>query len=891
VKNKSFPLPRIKHIVGKHLILLLLILTATIPGCTSGKDVAVFPVKLLGFFIQLLGIPFIIYLVIRIVMVNLSRRFMRKKSNQAVEDSENEDKEFVKPSTAVSFREFSETEEIFLTTKQGENLELAINTGLRTWSIFKKSVGFVLLGTVVLCFASKLLFGEFKLASPVWIVITTLIMYFMARLRFRATRRVSLMMCFVGYSLLLLFYGLYFIALYAPKDANTIAWFFFVLVLLAVSFIIYEFLKIKKILVPAGNRQLLILRVFGSDHNTAFLFREISRTWRFLGSFVTIADPSYIRYQHSLSSRENRRMFFNLFILYFIILAIVTYGIEHQLSIYFPSWLLLLWIKLPALQVMFIMGVLITLIVLPVVLVCFSVITHRRFIPSIKRLNKTIDKIITNKRSVSATYKNFTLFCFDNIWKNAVKRSLLVSKAVLMDLRGFVPERRGCQYEIGLLINNYPINKILFLADEGPAIETIKEIVRQEWDAMNPSSPNRSIQNPELKFYYVREEDKKDINRIIALLTLDLEHSETTSQAEKGVAKEISLKDRIQKAAAWYAAGLTPAGDGLIIKKEKYFSKTKNRIGFLEKWDLKLARPSSGKIFIPVLFILLLGILTYYSIPFINSFSKYKNPFTIVATPGQQHHSNRPIPDSPVITILIKEKDINGQYGTIGGRSYDSVLLWSLGITGGKPGTAYKYSNASIRAETKDGLELVTDPENITAGGYTPSYEAYGGLVLRDKSVDDTTKEEGMLIVDNKTYLPRKNHTIAVIKGTIDLSFIQPDQKYIVTSLDSLLSKSDLIEITIPDEKPARRIWLERIPGNKNRFALILPDYIEDYEVHVFNDKGEIIYIPVVNNNNVWQIDQAELKNARIEIIPKKFFRNESWSFEKPFLPLPTKKD
>src|SRR5204863_6048877 len=121
------------------------------------------------------------------------------------------------------------------------------------------------------------------------------------------------------------------------------------------------------------------------------------------------------------------------------------------------------------------------LLVLPVFLISISRITVRRFIPSLPLLNKKIDSIKTNIRSISATYKNFTLYCFDNIWKKAVQQILPVSKAVLMDLRGFTPGRRGCQYEIGLLIDSYPINKIVFLADEGPGVEAIKEIVREQW--------------------------------------------------------------------------------------------------------------------------------------------------------------------------------------------------------------------------------------------------------------------------------------------------------------------------------------------------------------------------------------------------------------------------
>jgi hypothetical protein len=805
-------------------------------------------------------------------MVRLSTRFMKRKSKKAGEDTQDEKKEFTKPTTQISFKEFSETDDIFLTNKQSENLELAINTGVHTWNIFNKSVGFMLLGCVFIFITSKFLFGEFKFASPIWVLITTFIMYLLVRSRYRAMKRITLTICIASYSPLLLLYGLYFVNGYAPNDKDTVARLFFILILAAVSYIIYGFLKLKKKAAPVGNKQLLILRVFGTDYNTAFLFREISRTWRFLGSFVTIADPSYIRYQYSLSSRENRRLFFNLFIFYFIFLGIVTYNIKDQLSVYFPSWLLLLWIKLPILQFMFIMGVLTMLAVLPVLLVSLTVITYRRFIPSLEALNKTIQKIISNKRSFSSTYKNFTLFCFDNVWKNAVKGSLPVSKAVLMDLRGFVPERRGCQYEIGLLINNYPVNKIVFLADEGSAVETIKEIVREEWNNMTANSPNHTIQDPELKIYYVREEDKKDINRIVALLTMGFEYSEVTAQATKSIAREIPAKERITKAAAFYSAGITTTEDGILIRKEKYFVKTKNKIGFFEKWDIRLARPSAAKIFIPILFILLMGGLIYQAIPFAKSFSKYKNPVRVLAMNGPKVLNIHSPLDSSVINFFATENEHPGENGSIGGQRYDSVLAWHMQITGGEPGNAYKYSIINIITKTSNNTELFTEQIENNISRYATSYHSKGGLI---------NKQEGMIRIENKTYLFPNVHVIDSITGTIELSYIEPNQKYIVNRLDSLLSINGVLEIKIPDREPARKIWLEKSSADKEMFELLLPDYMEDYELHIFNARGEINYVPVMNNYNVWRFRNSELENAWMEIIPNSLFKTDSLSFRK----------
>jgi hypothetical protein len=102
-----------------------------------------------------------------------------------------------------------------------------------------------------------------------------------------------------------------------------------------------------------------------------------------------------------------------------------------------------------------------------------------------------------------------------------------------------------------------------------------------------------------------------------------------------------------------------------------------------------------------------------------------------------------------------------------------------------------------------------------------------------------------------------------------------------VNRLDSLLSINGVLEIKIPDREPARKIWLEKSSADKEMFELLLPDYMEDYELHIFNARGEINYVPVMNNYNVWRFRNSELENAWMEIIPNSLFKTDSLSFRK----------
>ena len=883
-KKRSFSFCLANGSAGNVIVpVVLFMLLCLLPGC-SVKGLLLSPFKFIFFIIKLAGIPFIIYLVIRMMLVKWSSHFMKKISSAVTDEKNTDNKELANSSTEINFREFSETEDITISKVQGINLLRALNTGQQTWVIFKKSVGFFLIGTVVIFFLSKILFGEFKFASPIFMLLSALIMYLFVKLRFKATRRISLKLSIMSYSILLLLY-IYtvFVAFEMPEDAKGILWLFLILPVSLVVYIVFGFSKIKKQLSQTNNQQLLILRVFGSDQNTAFLFREMSRTWRFLGSFVTIADPSYIRYQYSLSSRENRRVFFNLFLLYFFLLMPSFALIDYYLIGYFPAWFIIFWVKLSMLQVIFIIGLLVMLLVLPVFLISISRITVKRFIASISLLNKKIDSIKTNTRSISSTYKNFTLYCFDNIWKKAVQQMLPISKAVLMDLRGFTPGRRGCKYEIGLLIDSYPINKIVFLADEGPGIEAIKEIIKEQWKMMSSGSPNRNIQNPELKIYFVREEDKADINRIIALLTMSLEYPGNISPVDQNTIEQNSFVNSLKMAIGRLATGISLIGDSMIIKKQHtYIKKAVNRVGFFEKWDLKLARPSVAKIFIPLLGVFLFASFVLEIMPFFKAFSKYKNPDKIEAVQTKRSIIfPAAITDSLMINISIT--DTSKHNFTMGGEKYKTMLSWKLEISGAKPGRAFKYDNAKIIAEAENGRSVANyDKRDLDLDNRLPmGTEANSGLVLAaTTNTNENVKRK--IIIDNQTLFHSDVEPIRRIKVTMDLYFILPEQKLVVQRPDSLLPKEGLLEIIVSDSITSKRFWIERT--NDGAITFFIRSEMDEYEIHILNTSGEI-NLRQQNNNTLWTTSYADIKNSWIEVIPKKLLRKESWSFEKQFLP------
>lgn len=66
-------------------------------------------------------------------------------------------------------------------------------------------------------------------------------------------------------------------------------------------------------------------------------------------------------------------------------------------------------------------------------------------------------------------YRINECYCFDSTWKTALHALIARSTVVLMDLRGFRPENRGCRFELGVLAGATHLRRVVVLHDRDTA--------------------------------------------------------------------------------------------------------------------------------------------------------------------------------------------------------------------------------------------------------------------------------------------------------------------------------------------------------------------------------------------------------------------------------------
>ena len=88
-----------------------------------------------------------------------------------------------------------------------------------------------------------------------------------------------------------------------------------------------------------------------------------------------------------------------------------------------------------------------------------------RFITDQQRLQETLNKLDLTA-DPDGRFRVNELFCFDDTWKMVLETLINQADRVLMDLRGYTPDRQGCGHELTVLAAKPHLKKVLILFDK-----------------------------------------------------------------------------------------------------------------------------------------------------------------------------------------------------------------------------------------------------------------------------------------------------------------------------------------------------------------------------------------------------------------------------------------
>lgn len=288
------------------------------------------------------------------------------------------------------------------------------------------------------------------------------------------------------------------------------------------------------------NRRLLILRVFNMDRSAFLTFDFLLSYWRHFGSSFTVIDPAYLRYQYrGVSSRNVAVTFWTLYgFQAFLPISWALFGASLLYYMDVDTFMFLTRVfdlvdRVPIMG--FIVAVPFAIVaVITGYLIAFVIIYRRapeQFAKSSEQIKERINTLMRHPRKFDRTFKDLHIYCFDNTWRIAVAEFVTTADVVLMDLRGFSDERKGCEYEVDFLFDSIAINRIVFVLDAAAgskAIEEATDLIFQRWEHLRQGSPNLNLVDPEAKIYTVSSQTSADVQNLA-------DHLMTASVAEGAV--------------------------------------------------------------------------------------------------------------------------------------------------------------------------------------------------------------------------------------------------------------------------------------------------------------------------------------------------------------------
>jgi hypothetical protein len=114
-------------------------------------------------------------------------------------------------------------------------------------------------------------------------------------------------------------------------------------------------------------------------------------------------------------------------------------------------------------------------------------------------------------------YRVNELFCREDTWQQTVMSLIGHSDLVVMDLRGFTSERRGCIFELSALIDTLPLERVVLLADRTTDMVLLRQTLARLWETMDGASPNAAQGIGRLQVIELRGGYARAVRRIMAI--------------------------------------------------------------------------------------------------------------------------------------------------------------------------------------------------------------------------------------------------------------------------------------------------------------------------------------------------------------------------------------
>lgn len=136
---------------------------------------------------------------------------------------------------------------------------------------------------------------------------------------------------------------------------------------------------------------------------------------------------------------------------------------------------------------------------------------------------------LRGRREIDLRYPINELYCYADAWQYAVWRLASGSDAVLMDLRGFSSRNLGCVFELGVLVQTVPLERVFLLTDSTTDMQALSDTMQAAWRDAPAGSANVHLAKPSIIIIPFTGKNQADQELLESWLFLILSKRTSTS--------------------------------------------------------------------------------------------------------------------------------------------------------------------------------------------------------------------------------------------------------------------------------------------------------------------------------------------------------------------------
>jgi hypothetical protein len=119
------------------------------------------------------------------------------------------------------------------------------------------------------------------------------------------------------------------------------------------------------------------------------------------------------------------------------------------------------------------------------------------------------------RRDPDGRFRIAEFFCAGEVWRSAVRKLMIDAHLVVMDLRSFGPRHEGCAFELQMLLDLVPLERMALLINQDTDVQFLKQVLNARWRALSASSPNAAAREPMCVLMKVDAHEMDVVQRLI----------------------------------------------------------------------------------------------------------------------------------------------------------------------------------------------------------------------------------------------------------------------------------------------------------------------------------------------------------------------------------------